>query len=404
MLAESCGNYDIITTDDSHFRSYMYADIYEQLGSPEHVLFIVNFERISGVADFSFDEFLSNAPNQITPNTIIVFDCLAEGIVRYAVKQAINLMRRYNTQNAYYVSSSQPCQALFDTLRRSREDMTNLNLITVNHWENFYQHYISIGGAQGNDCYWYNWFAPKHKLYHCFNGSNRAQRLFLIGQLHKRNLLNKGYVSYNHHPASKVENLSKVVLDYMDRSKNGYYRNKYGKLINDATTAFNEAGYSRSLYDDNIDNPYTAQSISDRDTYIYEGSRFAVITETAFVSEYLDSDDIFDTISDPCVFLTEKTFRPIALRIPFIIYGHPGSLQALRELGYKTFHPYIDETYDTITDDVERMYAVANEVERLSKLSPVKWEHWAQEVFKIVTHNSIVIKSRKNVQFKIIDL
>ena len=39
--------------------------------------------------------------------------------------------------------------------------------------------------------------------------------------------------------------------------------------------------------------------------------------------------------------------------------GYPGLLKYLRSTGYKTFHPYIDETYDTIDDDEIRYQFVA---------------------------------------------
>jgi len=48
------------------------------------------------------------------------------------------------------------------------------------------------------------------------------------------------------------------------------------------------------------------------------------------------------------VFLTEKTFKPILLKMGFVIAGMEGSLKKLRDLGFKTFSDYWDESYDTI--------------------------------------------------------
>ena len=56
--------------------------------------------------------------------------------------------------------------------------------------------------------------------------------------------------------------------------------------------------------------------------------------------------------------LTEKTFKAIALEMPFVLVAPHHSLEYLRSYGFRTFAPYIDETYDTIADPVKRIEAV----------------------------------------------
>jgi hypothetical protein len=45
-------------------------------------------------------------------------------------------------------------------------------------------------------------------------------------------------------------------------------------------------------------------------------------------------------------FPTEKTFRPITGRRPFIVYGPMNFLSNLRELGFQTYNECWDESYD----------------------------------------------------------
>jgi len=45
-------------------------------------------------------------------------------------------------------------------------------------------------------------------------------------------------------------------------------------------------------------------------------------------------------------FPTEKTWRPIILKTPFIVQGPTGYLKNLRKLGFKTFSEFWDEGYD----------------------------------------------------------
>jgi hypothetical protein len=58
------------------------------------------------------------------------------------------------------------------------------------------------------------------------------------------------------------------------------------------------------------------------------------------------------------VFLTEKTFKPIKNAQMFIIFGACGSLELLRELGYKTFDHALNNKYDTIQDTTKRWKTV----------------------------------------------
>jgi hypothetical protein len=65
--------------------------------------------------------------------------------------------------------------------------------------------------------------------------------------------------------------------------------------------------------------------------------------------------------------LTEKVFKAIKHCQPFVIAGPRGSVQQLRDMGYKTFDYVIDHSYDTIEDHTERWDAVSNEMCRLAK-------------------------------------
>lgn len=57
--------------------------------------------------------------------------------------------------------------------------------------------------------------------------------------------------------------------------------------------------------------------------------------------------------------LTEKTFKPICLRMPFILLGPAGSLKYLRSYGFKTFWPLWDESYDDEINDIQRIEKIS---------------------------------------------
>jgi hypothetical protein len=85
--------------------------------------------------------------------------------------------------------------------------------------------------------------------------------------------------------------------------------------------------------------------------------------------------------------LTEKTFKAIALEMPFVLVAPAGSLSYLREYGFRTFSPLIDETYDTIADPIERIEAVTQillEIQARSAAAKIQLWH---DLIPIVEHN-----------------
>jgi hypothetical protein len=72
----------------------------------------------------------------------------------------------------------------------------------------------------------------------------------------------------------------------------------------------------------------------------------------------------FDADQSGGVFLTEKTFKPIKHGQLFFIAGPAGSLQALRDLGYRTFDSVLDNTYDRIADNTKRWQRLCESIQQ----------------------------------------
>jgi len=85
--------------------------------------------------------------------------------------------------------------------------------------------------------------------------------------------------------------------------------------------------------------------------------------------------------------LTEKVFKPIVMKQPFIIAGCPNTLAYLKSYGFRTFDGLWDESYDSIIDGDERMAAIINVVERLTKLDDASYERIIDRAKSIVEHN-----------------
>lgn len=108
----------------------------------------------------------------------------------------------------------------------------------------------------------------------------------------------------------------------------------------------------------------------DKVDFDFSGNSLIFVTTETLFSPDLDN-----------LFLTEKTFKPILLKMPFIVIGNPHILKRLRSLGYKTFDSLWDENYDEEFDCQRRMEKIINLVEDISK------KYSTQELKKLLEKN-----------------
>jgi hypothetical protein len=84
--------------------------------------------------------------------------------------------------------------------------------------------------------------------------------------------------------------------------------------------------------------------------------------------------------------LTEKTFKPIAMGMPFVIVGTRGSLEYLRSYGFRTFEGIWDESYDLAEDNV-RIERIASLLRSLDELSPQGKQELFDQCQEVIEHN-----------------
>ena len=104
-----------------------------------------------------------------------------------------------------------------------------------------------------------------------------------------------------------------------------------------------------------------------------EDSMFYVPTETVYFGKRLH--------------ITEKTFKAIAMEMPFILVAPAHSLEYLRSYGFQTFGSEIDESYDEEEDDLIRIQKVGKLLEDINSLSTKERQHLYKYCAKIATHN-----------------
>jgi len=109
---------------------------------------------------------------------------------------------------------------------------------------------------------------------------------------------------------------------------------------------------------------------------IYDRSLYSIVAETTWEDH---------------LFFSEKTAKPLRAGRIFVFFGAPGSLHALRLMGFMTFDEIFDESYDEIDDNSKRFDAAFDQIKYLAQAS-------AKEIYeksqRITAHNQRHIKNR----------
>lgn len=87
------------------------------------------------------------------------------------------------------------------------------------------------------------------------------------------------------------------------------------------------------------------------------------------------------------IHVTEKTFKPIVMKQPFIVFSGPGTLQYLKSYGFRTFDCIWDESYDLEQDHDTRLEKIINIIKDLSRKSDKEFENIIDKCREIVDHN-----------------
>lgn len=185
----------------------------------------------------------------------------------------------------------------------------------------------------------YRFQYPYISLNHLCN-RDRSYRLQLVSNLIKNKLLDQGLVSLHH--INNNFNLAKAeIFDPQSQLS------KSAKL--DIAKYLLPIKNSLTL-DGSVQGNYSAH-FGIEELKLWQSGLFHVVTETNFYAEKLH--------------LTEKIFKPVVARRPFILLSSPGNLAYLKSYGFKTFDQWIDERYDQEQNPDRRIEMVVEQIERI---------------------------------------
>lgn len=127
-------------------------------------------------------------------------------------------------------------------------------------------------------------------------------------------------------------------------------------------------------------------------SYIYDDTYFTVTTESSecyTLSNYHHDDNINAYMREfhEEMFLTEKIFRPILYWHPQLIQCTSGTLDYLKQLGFKTFSNYWNEDYDNETNGERRTQMIVSEIKKLNNKSLEELHEMYWDMMPILEHN-----------------
>jgi hypothetical protein len=213
-------------------------------------------------------------------------------------------------------------------------------------------------------------FDTIEKDFLCFNRRYREHRSNLFMMFYKTGLLDTSLFSM---PARDPDNLSKKWIDFVDRR---FPRNN--QITEDELQTMQSMLPMR--FDRIADTNEMIQDDEDQLNDYFSRTLVSIVTETHYKSNVIST--------------TEKSFKPIKYKHPFILVGAYRSLEYLKRLGYRTFDQFWDESYDQTANDDERMLKIVNLCKEISEWTTEQKRNFFVASRDIVNHNYAVMRDK----------
>lgn len=239
---------------------------------------------------------------------------------------------------------------------------------------------ISFPISQDALAIYFNVYSPKvpeydtekvpEKLFLSWNRRFRDHRIAIALGLDKLGLVDRSYMSMG---KTDPENVNITIHG----TYNPYYLSDFQVTSDDIEKFINKLPL---VLDGETNTVKMCQDFDDVNRPYYQNSLVSIVTETNFNANE--------------VTLTEKSFKPSKEKHPFIIVGAPGSLQAFRDMGFRTFNEFWDENYDNIPDPRQRMTAILNVLKYIGSWNDEQIKEFRRKVIHVLNHNYDTLKIR----------
>lgn len=205
----------------------------------------------------------------------------------------------------------------------------------------------------------------------------RVYRSLMIAELQKLKILNQGYVSYNHvcHEGGTYQ--QNLVEAYQSNLITKEYASDAIKYLNQINYPL-RIDFQQNEFIPNHSFLLSAVPETQR-SFCY------MVTETCFWEQKCH--------------LTEKIFKPIVSRMPFVLVGPAHNLKYLKSYGFKTFSDWFDESYDDIEDPVNRIQAIGKTMSEICQYDLNQLQQMLTDMAPVLEHNYNLFYSDQFLQY-----
>ena len=232
----------------------------------------------------------------------------------------------------------------------------------MHEWYYFYHGFAALDWYRDFQYVTPDSFSRFNRVFICYNhliSKYRSHRLHLVSNLLEKDLVKHGYVSLFlqdesgtwkdeiEDPNSMLDNRARVKIHHA-------LKNVTEPLVIDTDT------------------PTGAMS-ADVKLDQLTSALWHIVTETVYFL--------------PKLHLTEKVFKPIVAKRPFILVAAPGNLAYIKSYGFKTFDRWIDESYDEEQDHYIRIEKITAEIARLCAMDNSTLSQMHLEMQQVLEYN-----------------
>lgn len=204
---------------------------------------------------------------------------------------------------------------------------------------------------------------PPPRRFSCLMNRARAHRMVIYGWLKQNGLLEQGLVSLH----------GDVFLTDPDRFA-AALQEAYSRFPSFKTEIEAFAASAEQL-------PFTNFPASGKENFVvsfnitpYREAPLSLVVESEMSSGEIDR-------------FTEKTLKSLVAGHRLLIAGNPGTLAALRALGFESFAACFDESYDSVTDPDQRLRRVLSELARYLAMPETEYRDFLAETWAVCAHN-----------------
>jgi hypothetical protein len=213
-----------------------------------------------------------------------------------------------------------------------------------------------------------NIIRPKKFL--CWNRTMKVHRYWIAYIALKHKLLDNNYFSFLN-PSLDINSLTNKLLEYTS---------DHNESVINSEKIYNMIPYHIDTHNLTIEQRRGFSTDNNKKEF-YENS-YIHITSESTVGDLSEG-----------IFFSEKTFHPMINLQPFIYVGCYNALKQLKTWGFKTFHPFIDESYDNEKNPLARFKMVEHEIQKLNEKPIEEIHQWYHSIKDILLHNQQQLKT-----------